>query len=65
MRLFMNILLAANSLIFLLAVYFLIIGSVEIGSFILLLISYICFLVFFGVTLRDLKNKFNQSHPDR
>jgi len=52
---FINILLAINSFIFLLAVYMKVIGELSVVSFILMLLSYICFLIFYMVTLKNIK----------
>lgn len=55
MRFFVNILLTINSLILLLVIYMKVINELSIISFILMLLSYICFLVFYVVTLKRIK----------
>lgn len=55
MRIYMNILLALESLLLLAVVYLKITGDVNMKSFIMMVISFVCFLAFYTVTLKDLK----------
>jgi uncharacterized protein with PQ loop repeat len=51
----MNILLALESLLLLAVVYLKITGDVNMKSLIMMVISFVCFLAFYTVTLKDLK----------
>lgn len=55
MRLFINILLAISSLILLLVVYMKVINELSVTAFVLMVLSYICFLMFYIVTLKGIK----------